>query len=77
MDTPQEVIKHEKRKGLIMLGVISLGLIVFGAGFYFGGLEINDSVTTQSGAIMAVMGGIGVLIYCWGRRKSTHQESSP
>jgi hypothetical protein len=68
MENPNQVIKYEKRKGLIMLGVISLGLMVFGAGFYIAGMEFNIIVAKQSGMIMAFMGVIGLVIYYWGRK---------
>ena len=68
METPKEVITHEKRKGLVLLGIISLGLILFGAGFYLAGNEINDAVTWQAGIIMAFMGIIGLFIYIWARK---------
>ena len=68
METPKEVITHEKRKGLVLLGIISLGLIVFGGGFYFAGIEINSAVASESGIIMAIMGVIGLVIYIWARK---------
>jgi hypothetical protein len=68
MENPNEILKYEKRKGLIMLGVISWGLIVFGAGFYLAGMELNTLVAKQSGMIMAFMGVIGLVIYYWGRK---------
>jgi hypothetical protein len=68
MENPNEILKYEKRKELIMLGVISWGLIVFGAGFYLAGMELNTLVAKQSGMIMAFMGVIGLVIYYWGRK---------
>ncbi|TWX66527.1 hypothetical protein [Colwellia sp. C1TZA3] len=60
MENPNQIIKHEKRKGLIMLGVISLGLRVVGTGFYLAGMKFNTVVAKQSGIIMALMGVIPV-----------------
>lgn len=68
METPEQVIKHEKRKSLIMLGYISLGLTVFGAGFFIAGFDVNDSITRQAGIIMVIMGVIGGILYIWGRK---------
>ena len=92
METPEQVIKHEKRKSLIMLGYISLGLIIFGVGFFVAGFDINDSITRQAGMIMVALGVIGGALYIWGRkhppkhlskrtqykgeRHSAHQHSS-
>lgn len=55
-----------------MLGVISLGLMVFGAGFYLAGMEFNTAVAKQSGMIMAFMGVIGLVIYYWDGKHHLH-----
>lgn len=75
MESPQKLIKHEKRKSLIMLGYISLGLIFFGAGFFIAGYDIHDSVTRQAGMILAAMGVIGGSLYLWGRKHPVKSAS--
>ena len=75
METPNEVIKHEKRKGLIMLGIISLGLLVFGTGFYFAGIQLNDTLSKQGGVVMTLMGVTGGLFYIWSRKHPLKSSS--